>query len=440
MLYNRGMVPKATPSLLLENFRCFVAPREIPLAPLTFLVGENSSGKTSFLAAIRLAWEATLSDHAPVFSQEAFDLGGYEESASSYIDMQDTQQFLLGLILPNKQGSWGYGPIKLEVMFTKSPDGNSVVSKRIFTDRRVSVEIQYKNQEGTASATAIFSGGSKFSTFIPSGYREPSRALRFMEFDHDYQVREGTVASLGHQEIRSLQLLTRSVEQMEANRLSFTNLDRIPEAMAPVQSRPERIYNPQGRASSLGPEIMHLYFFLSTRHDQRQILEFGKGSGLFSDINIIKFGEQLEDPFQLRTEVRGENRNVIDVGYGVSQALPIATKVLLSNSERMILIQQPEVHLHPKAQAEMGTFFAEQMLRRVAPLIVETHSDYMIDRVRLLIRKGQVRKEDVQILFFSPQKTDVDIIPIELDDDGSIVRPPDDYRKFFLDEQFEFFS
>ena len=88
----------------------------------------------------------------------------------------------------------------------------------------------------------------------------------------------------------------------------------------------------------------------------------------------------------------------------------------------------------------MGTFFAEQMLQRVAPLIVETHSDYMIDRIRLLIRKGQVRKEDVQILFFSPQKTDVDIIPIELDDGGSIVRPPDDYRKFFLDEQFEFFS
>ena len=88
----------------------------------------------------------------------------------------------------------------------------------------------------------------------------------------------------------------------------------------------------------------------------------------------------------------------------------------------------------------MGTFFAEQMLRRVAPLIVETHSDYMIDRVRLLIRKGQVRKEDIQVLFFSPKSTDVDIIPIELGDDGSIIDPPEDYRKFFLDEQLEFFS
>ena len=88
----------------------------------------------------------------------------------------------------------------------------------------------------------------------------------------------------------------------------------------------------------------------------------------------------------------------------------------------------------------MGTFFAEQMQQRSAPIIVETHSDYMIDRVRLLIRKGQVRRKDIQILFFSPRKTDVDIIPIELDDTGSIINPPEEYRKFFLDEQFEFFS
>lgn len=88
----------------------------------------------------------------------------------------------------------------------------------------------------------------------------------------------------------------------------------------------------------------------------------------------------------------------------------------------------------------MGTFFAEQMQQRSAPIIVETHSDYMIDRVRLLIRKGKVRKEDVQVLFFSPKSTDVDIISIALGDDGRIINPPDDYRKFFLDEQLEFFS
>ena len=88
----------------------------------------------------------------------------------------------------------------------------------------------------------------------------------------------------------------------------------------------------------------------------------------------------------------------------------------------------------------MGTFFAEQMKQRSAPIVVETHSDYMIDRIRLLIRKGQVRKEDVQVLFFSPKSTDVDIIPIDLGDDGSIIDPPEDYREFFLNEQFEFFS
>lgn len=88
----------------------------------------------------------------------------------------------------------------------------------------------------------------------------------------------------------------------------------------------------------------------------------------------------------------------------------------------------------------MGTFFVEQMQQRSAPIIVETHSDYMIDRVRLMIRKGRVQKDAVQILYFSPKETDVDIIPIGLRDDGSIIEPPADYRKFFLDEQYEFFT
>ena len=88
----------------------------------------------------------------------------------------------------------------------------------------------------------------------------------------------------------------------------------------------------------------------------------------------------------------------------------------------------------------MGTFFAQQVQRRNAPIIVETHSDYMLDRVRLMIRKDLIHKDDVQVLFFSPKSTDIDIIPITLGDDGSIIDPPEDYREFFLDEQFEFFS
>ena len=161
---------------------------------------------------------------------------------------------------------------------------------------------------------------------------------------------------------------------------------------------------------------------------------------MFSDLRVRKFGELGGEPFQIQAETHGRLRNIIDVGYGVSQALPILVDALNASPDTMLLIQQPEVHLHPKAQAEMGTFFAEQMRQRSAPIVVETHSDYMIDRIRLLIRKGQVRKEDVQILFFSPQKTDVEIISIKLDDDGNIIDPPEDYRKFFLDEQFEFFS
>ena len=67
----------------------------------------------------------------------------------------------------------------------------------------------------------------------------------------------------------------------------------------------------------------------------------------------------------------------------------------------MFLLQQPEVHLHPTAQAALGSLFCE-IAGRDRQIIVETHSDYIIDRVRMDVRdkKTNLKPEDVSILFF----------------------------------------
>ena len=68
-------------------------------------------------------------------------------------------------------------------------------------------------------------------------------------------------------------------------------------------------------------------------------------------------------PFQLKIKVRGPNSNIIDVGYGVSQILPILVHILSPHplsqwQNTYFLLQQPEVHLHPTAQAQLSSLLA----------------------------------------------------------------------------------
>ena len=89
------------------------------------------------------------------------------------------------------------------------------------------------------------------------------------------------------------------------------------------------------------------------------LVDFGRESGLFSDIKVRSHGKQMSDPFQLQVKVRSASyANIVDVGYGVSQCLPILVDVR-SEWQRVFLLQQPEVHLHPRAQAGLADLFVE---------------------------------------------------------------------------------
>ena len=169
---------------------------------------------------------------------------------------------------------------------------------------------------------------------------------------------------------------------------------------------------------------------------------FGAESGLFDEIAVKALGNADGSPFQIqirkyggkRKERKGPHRNLVDVGYGVSQALPILTEILRADSPQMFLLQQPEVHLHPSAQAALGSLFCEIATAR--QLVVETHSDHLVDRIRMDVRdrKTDLQAEDVSILFFEPGEIDVTIHSLRLDDDGNVLDAPPTYRRFFMDE------
>ena len=142
----------------------------------------------------------------------------------------------------------------------------------------------------------------------------------------------------------------------------------------------------------------------------------------------------MGDPFQLQIKVKGPKANVIDVGYGVNQLLPILVRMF--NAPRMMtfLMQQPEVHLHPRGQAELSSLLVDLVRRMEHKFIVETHSDYMVDRTRIEIMKKRISPEDVSLIYLEPSGNSVKVHNIEFDDQANLLGVPDGYREFFLRE------
>jgi predicted ATPase len=178
-----------------------------------------------------------------------------------------------------------------------------------------------------------------------------------------------------------------------------------------------------------------------TGPDVKKILNrFGSDSGLYDDINIHDLSEDL---FEVQVFIKGVARNITNVGYGVSQVLPIIIETIARQNETWFAMQQPEVHLHPRAQAALGDFLYKSNLKEGQKFIIETHSDYTIDRYRLrlnrALREGQSKGEaNGQVVFFDKDEKGNHLAVIQIQPDGSYPDDqPKEFRDFFIKEQLD---
>ena len=98
-------------------------------------------------------------------------------------------------------------------------------------------------------------------------------------------------------------------------------------------------------------------------------------------------------------------------------------------------MQQPEVHLHPRAQAALGTFFSGLVKEGSRSFVIETHSDFLIDRVRQEIAAKTLPADHVGILFFERDGLKTTIHDLRLDEQGNVLNTPPGYRRFFMEEE-----
>lgn len=217
--------------------------------------------------------------------------------------------------------------------------------------------------------------------------------------------------------------------------------------IAPIRSKPRRTYDePQTPFSSEGSHIPYVIRrMLNSEKEATKFKEFieriGKASGLFQRIEIKYFGNSETSPFEVDAYLDDEALGIGWLGYGVSQSLPIFVELLDRPEGSWFAIQQPEVHLHPRAQACLGDVFFEMALRDQKKFVIETHSDFTIDRFRLNYRNSRRSRGKLpqsQVLFFERHDRRNIVTPLPIGPKGDLPSDqPEGYRSFFLKEEMK---
>ena len=444
--------------ITLRNFRCFRDEQTVRLAPLTLLVGENSTGKTSFMAMVRALWELAFHDQIPDFKDPPYDLGSFDEIAHHRGARGSRAEEIFAAFKIRRRTSSRKGTeprpsrtVEYRATFRKRGTAPFPVDLRLsggqawvqyqFRDRRLWVRFGTKRGSWKAPGNDYPRGQHVERTRALVPFRSTLRMLQANESDEDNEMEtirgEGGPGRDDYQKVSQLSQRMRPPDPNQPR----------PYASAPVRSVPRRTYDPRPFENDPEGEYVPMYLASIFFQDpdewsalKARLEAFGRESGLFDEISIRSFGKKDSEPFQVQVRkyahtFKGPMRNLIDVGYGVSQAIPVLTELLREDCSPILLLQQPEVHLHPSAQAALGSLFCN-IAGPERQLVVETHSDHLLDRVRMEIRDGTgaLRPDDVSVLFFERGELDVQIHSLRIDKDGNVLDAPETYRSFFLEE------
>ncbi|MCH9693880.1 MAG: ATP-binding protein [Gammaproteobacteria bacterium] len=437
-------------TIYLDNFRGF-RQEFTPLSPVTFLVGENSTGKTSFLAAVELLSSFDFWIE-PKFGKNDTNLGAFQEIVSKNSKKRD--YFTMGWSFCSLDSDPAVAVFALLTfkeqngkprLFRYSFLYHDSIVKVQFTEKRVGYRID-KIQKFQRSHEGV----NKSFALTANSHMTSLRNLTYLDGKPtDYPLRS---PFFGPQHY-----IKNFVEKKKKSSFSdpvmLAGLHAT--SIAPIRTQPSPIYDSlEPDADNLGnhtPYVLRRELDPSntTSHLREGLQKFGLASGLFKDIQIHNFGDSGDSPsgsgvpFEIGVVLDKKPINLPFVGYGVSQVLPIAVEIILGDRGDSYIIQQPEVHLHPRAQAAFGDLLYEVGVSKNMWLFVETHSDYLVDRFRLAVSKD----EDMQVgfsssvLFFEQEKGFNQTAQVKINADGTYdSAQPKSFRRFFLNEQIELFG
>lgn len=425
--------------LYVDNFRGF-SNTIIPFKSVNFLVGENSTGKSSILALINL-----LSSQdfwiSRSFNQPEYEFGGFRDILS--ISSNRTKKFFFGVCFTMKHSKtkikkkYGY-----MISFREKEALPVISSFARLDDLNLMVLKSYKEKY----RYKIQKLNPNVKNFLPKDIFKLLRKKLDASFEEYKPLPKGVPSKAGFFYTIAMLEKISSQKKSDLNEIIFSIPVFAPQIVwfAPIRTRPKRTYD--GYGHTFNPEGEHTPYLLrkklkgKTAIDFRNaIYAFGNESGLFKKVVIKRFGEDAAAPFEILVELSDKcPLRINSVGYGVSQALPLVAEILERPKNTWFAIQQPEVHLHPKAQVALGDLIFQAAENENKNFFIETHSDFTLDRFRLSFKKNIQHKTNAQVLFFERKELGnrMSIIPVKTNGEYSDDQP-DSFREFFLKEQMD---
>lgn len=405
------------------GYKSLAREQSIEIRPLTILAGANSSGKSSIMQPLLLLKQTLESSYEP----EALLLAGpnVHVTSTNQILSKPVKDGSPGLVIGIEVNAavdlktfyLGKG-LKLDRMTRRDNSGRSDYIPDIESDQLGSdMPNQLKN----------FLSSMNFGAETHPEW-QVSRDRCFLQIDVAIRRQDGSTVA---------KFELKPTFDIEPYLLEMIHLPGM-------RSKPTRVYP----TTSIGPtfpgtfdgyaasiiaswQVTELHGRLSLL--RQQMVALGLSGTVTSEFPndtevVLKVGRTLQSDAL-------DVVNIADVGIGVSQTLPILVALLTAKPGQLVYIEQPEIHLHPRAQTAMAQVLADAALRGVR-VVIETHSSLLLLSIQTLVAEGKLPPELVKLHWFTRgEDGETTIRSADLDEQGAFGDWPEDFDDVTLDAQ-----
>lgn len=331
----------------LRDFKCFQHLR-LPLAPLSLLTGYNGAGKSSVLQPLLLLHQ-TIREHERssrlALNGQVVSLGRVPDVVN---EVSGGDRFSVALCDGDDRVEWNFRGDRRDMSMT-------VAALRI-------------NGEPVGSRTDL----RRLLPIADASFRALTTRLRGLTYIGASRAAPEEIYALADPHLVDV---VGARGEHAVSVLHWRRDEPVDDALATAEPRaPDLIRQVESRMRGFFPG-------------------FGLDVQKVPGANAVRLG--------LRTSDRTDYHRATHTGFGMTQCLPIVVAALSARAEAILLIENPELHLHPAGQARMGRFLAE-VASAGRQVIVETHSDHVLSGVRRAVKDGAIVSEKVAIHFFQP--------------------------------------
>jgi predicted ATPase len=436
-------------SLHIQNFKAWKDTGAVRLAPLTILFGANSAGKSS-LGQLLLALKQTVLSadrKRPLHlgdENSLIDLGTFAECIHRH-DLTQQLSFALGWQLPERLDVRDPATRKVykgdELRIAVSLAADSQAQPHV---QRLHYTLSHKAVPALDVDYSLDTQGNPQLASSPLKLvKTAGRTWPLGEPDKFYRISDQSRARY-----RNAEFLSDFALEAEAalGRLHF---------LGPLREYPKRMYSWPGDApENVGHRGENaIAAILAAAAQKRMLQRGGKQKPLRFDAFLAQWLKELGviESFSVKAVAKGRKEyevlvkthrdggevKLTDVGIGISQLLPALTQAFYCPPHSTVWMEQPEIHLHPQVQAELADVFIaaikarENGEERNVQLVIESHSEYLLNRIQRRVAEGELSPDDVAVYFCRRTGSATELDPLRLNAYGEIENWPDN---FFGDE------